>query len=186
MLKRRIIFSLVFIFFALYSIFFKGSKIYFLLFGLWPFVFYINKIIKISFPLPFEVISIIFIFLALGLGSELRYYDIYPWYDLFLHIIAGGIFAFGSIYYLYNMEITNKMKYVLVVLISMGCASLWELYEYGSDTFFGMNTQRVEEGLYDTMNDITVHALGTVIVVGIYFVDNKFNDSNVVEKLCDK
>ena len=53
-------------------------------------------------------------------------------------------------------------------------ASIWEFLEFGADTFFGMNVQHsLDTGVRDTMEDMLIAFLGSLIVSISYLVENK-------------
>ena len=52
-------------------------------------------------------------------------------------------------------------------------ASLWEFLEYGADTFMHLNVQHnIETGVSDTMEDMLVAFLGSIIVALTYIKTN--------------
>lgn len=181
MLKRRIIFSLVFIFFGLYAIFIHGKSNYLVILGFIPFLFYITNLFKIRIPISFEIVLLFFLLLSTGFGSLLGYYELFKWYDLFLHMCAGAISAIVSIFYInkYKLKLKKITKYTLVLLVSMGVSALWEMYEYSVDLFLGYNMQRVEQGIIDTMNDICIHALGSIVIILLFYFDDSLFKNKV-------
>ncbi len=183
MLKRRIIFSLTFIFFAIVSIVFLDKSIFVLSFGIIPFLFYFTNLLKVRMPVLYEYVFLLFILFSTGFGSMFDFYEQFKYYDMILHIFAGVIFSFLGLFYLekYYSKTNQYLKLILVFLISLGFASIWEMYEYFIDMLFGFNMQRIEEGLIDTMSDVSFHALGSLLCLIIVHIDyaymnNRFNN----------
>ncbi len=102
--------------------------------------------------MPFYVLCM---FYALGamLGHSYKlYYKILRWDEL-LHLIGG--FFFALVGFEIARSITGNGKYSLWfsalfgLCFSMAIALAWEFFEYGMDTFFGMDMQ----------NDTVVHSI---------------------------
>ncbi|MGA1847927.1 MAG: hypothetical protein ACMUHB_01180 [Thermoplasmatota archaeon] len=126
----------------------------------------IERRLKFHYPSEFEIGIMIFIFLSLILGSIGKFYDIFPWWDLFLHTLSGiliGLVGF-SLVYLLNRSRWKKIRLsrafvaMFAFCFALSLGALWEIYEYGVDSLFGWNMQR--SGLNDTMSDLMVDTLG--------------------------
>lgn len=62
-------------------------------------------------------------------------------------------------------------------------ASLWEFLEYGADTFLKMNVQHsIETGVSDTMEDMLVAFLGSIIVSILYIIESKKTKKGFLRK----
>lgn len=105
-----------------------------------------------TLSMPFYVLCL---FYALGamLGHSYKlYYKILRWDEL-LHLIGGFLFALVG--FEIARSITGNGKYSLWfsalfgLCFSMAIALAWEFFEYGMDTFFGMDMQ----------NDTVVHSI---------------------------
>ena len=101
------------------------------------------------------------------LGNFYGWYDIDNilkifWYDDIIHFL-NPIFVSLSLYiYISKIKkLERKMSLFLSVILSLTLSSLWEIYEYWSDTL--INTDMVKGGLDDTMQDLTFGLLGVSV-----------------------
>ncbi|MDY2919384.1 MAG: hypothetical protein SOU08_07080 [Anaerococcus sp.] len=118
-----------------------------------------------------------FIVLAVDLGSVSGFYDLFLWRDTVMHG-AFGFICSVSIYILFlkdSYDLKNRSRLLLIFLATMGCGSLWEIFEFSVDNILGMDTQRVGESIalgktpvYDTMVDIIITIAGFIVFVLIY------------------
>jgi len=132
---------------------------------------------KIVIPPQFELLAIAFIFASLYLGERRDFYYRYWWWDLALHSTSGvllGILGFLLVYVLNaNPRIDLHMQPGFVAFFafcfSITVGALWEIFEFAMDQLFGMNMQKAmfgdTSGLTDTMWDLIVDAVGTLLVV---------------------
>lgn len=90
----------------------------------------------------------IFAFLAIFLGEGFTFYYRYSWWDDLLHSSSGFLLAIVG----YGLSSQYAKKHgiekhalfsaVCAFFFSIGCALLWEIYEFTGDTLFGMNMQK--------------------------------------------
>ena len=110
----------------------------------------------------------IFIFVAVCIGSTVTNRTDFEHIDILTHFVAGLISAYFG-YDLANI-IFRKRGYLgpavssffaicFAQFISVG----WEIYEFTMDSIYGLNLQRRETGVLDTMTDFCVCAAGSVI-----------------------
>lgn len=126
-------------------------------------------------PFEIEVSVVAFIFFTLFLGSLNNFYERIAWWDLLLHFQSGillGIIGFSLIYVLNRggvgkLALSPFFVSFFSVCFSMAVSVVWEIYEFGMDSFFGYNMQR--SGLPDTMEDLIVNTLGALIVGVVAF-----------------
>ncbi len=123
----------------------------------------------------------IFLFCSMTLGTGFHYYSKYSWWDMFLHFFSGFMLALVG-HALYK-SMTKSGNILLAVLFSlffaMTCASLWEIYEFVCDQLLHTNMQQSmvnnviigNAGLIDTMTDIIMGAIGSLI--GVFAIYNK-------------
>lgn len=109
-----------------------------------------------------------FIYAALFLGKMLRFYDIFPSWDLFLHFISGTMLGFIGIIFLISKVKANtyfalppSFKSIFGFVFGTAAAGLWEIWEFAGDVFWGLNSQG--GSLYDTMTDICAGTTGSLI-----------------------
>lgn len=171
----RIIGNIIRILFTLSMVysFINGSYLNFFTAAFTLFLTFLPYIIArrshIVLPPNFCVIILLFLFAANYLGELGAYYQKFWWWDLMLHTISGIILGFSGFILVY---ILNKEEKVNVILspffmsmfafcfaVSMG--ALWEIYEFGMDSMFGLNMQK--SGLVDTMWDLIVDSMGALV-----------------------
>ncbi len=137
---------------------------------------FLEKKFRVYIPPEFVLLSITFVFASLFLGEIHGYYARYWWWDIVLHTGSGfllGIIGFLLVHLLNETEdIGVHMKPVFVAsfafLFAVGMGALWEILEFGMDSFFGMNMQKEmlddPSGLTDTMWDMIVDTLGAMVI----------------------
>ncbi|MGD2216213.1 MAG: hypothetical protein PVJ64_05630 [Gemmatimonadales bacterium] len=130
----------------------------------------LGKRFKFYIPPQFELLAILFVFGSVFLGEIRGYYVRFHWWDVALHTGSGfllGILGFLLVYVLNEDEhIDLHMKPKFVALFSFAFAvavgAIWEIFEYGMDTLFGLNMQK--SGLVDTMWDLIVDSVGALAI----------------------
>ena len=133
---------------------------------------------KVKLPIEFDLVLAAFVYASLFIGSGGEAYERFWWWDAVLHVSSGFILGFAGFLLLYVKLIQHKIKagpmLIGVVIFSFGLAfgTVWEVFEYGMDSFFGTNLQR--SGLQDTMWDLIVDGLGAAFMgyIGTRFVHN--------------
>ena len=151
------------------------------------FVFYVFEIYsKISFPYYLHIIICLQIFLSNALGSILGFYNRFSYWDTFVHatfgFVASAIF-YGLIIY---CKVMNKwIIFFFSSLMSIGTASLWEIFEFCADTLLGIDTQQVivsqlkgVSPIKDTITDISVSLLGVICFFIYKFFEKLFAKSS--------
>ena len=115
----------------------------------------------------------IFIFTAVCIGSTVNNRTDFEHIDILTHFIAGFISAYFG-YDLANI-IFRKRGYLgpavssfFSICFAQFIAVGWEIYEFSMDSIYGLNLQRRETGVLDTMTDFCVCAAGSVL--GMLFV----------------
>lgn len=136
----------------------------------------LEKRFQVVIPPEFALLAITFIFASLFLGEVRGYYARFWWWDVILHTSSGfllGIIGFLLVHVLNEIEeIGLYMKPGFVAffafLFAVGMGSIWEIYEFGMDHFFGMDMQKTmlgdPSGLADTMWDMIVNTLGAFVI----------------------
>lgn len=130
----------------------------------------LSRRFKLDIPPEFDLLTIIFIYTTLYLGSVQGFYHKYWWWDGMLHTASGfilGIVGFLMVFVLnQRREVGIGMKPHFVALFaftfSITLGVLWEIFEFAVDSAFDMNMQ--ETGLVDTMWDLIVDTLGALAV----------------------
>lgn len=122
--------------------------------------------------LPFELdLAIgVFVFLTVFLGGVQGYYTKLPHWDSMLHFQSGfllGLLGFVIVYIL-NKQTKKKINLTpgfisfFSVCFSLALAAVWEIFEFIVDSTLGTNWQ--ESGIPDTMGDLIVNGIGSLIV----------------------
>lgn len=147
----------------------------------------LRKIFKIKITDAMELIYVIFMILAQFLGSVVNLYnnDTTWWYDLFTHFLSGvltTVLALVIMNWLGVYKDKNKwFNFIFMISFTLMIASLWEFAEFGTDTFLGMNVQHsLETGVRDTMEDMLVAFLGSIIVAITYLVEGS---NGIIKKI---
>ena len=112
-----------------------------------------------------------FVFFASFLGSCFDFYNLIRWYDDFLHLWSGIIccqvgFAVTKHLLEPTEPLNSKKKWfvmLFVFFLTMGCASVWEILEFGADNLLGLNMQA--GGLSDTCFDMLDALIGCLLTL---------------------
>lgn len=153
----------------------------FLLFFVLTYIFkFIRKKLKIEYPVFFDVILILFIFVAIYLGEINSLYIEYWWFDMLLHSLSGvmiGSWVFITIYNLLQRRIFTRSRIIFVSVFVFTTAItidiIWEIFEFLMDFYLNFGLQ---DTLFDTMGDILADVIGsaiTAIAVYIYLIRKK-------------
>ncbi|MFN2436577.1 MAG: hypothetical protein ABR513_05760 [Desulfotignum sp.] len=151
----------------------------------------LEKKFRVFIPPEFVLVSIAFVFASLFLGEIHGYYTRYWWWDIALHTGSGillGIVGFLLVHVLNETEdigVHLKPGFVALFafLFAVGMGALWEIFEFGMDSFFGTNMQKKmlddPSGLTDTMWDLIVDTLGAMViaVIGYGYIKTARNES---------
>ncbi|WP_328186267.1 hypothetical protein [Marinobacter sp. OP 3.4] len=131
---------------------------------------------RIHIPPEMQLLAIAFVFASLFLGEVRDYYNRFWWWDIVLHTSSGfllGIFGFLLVHVLNEAErVQVHMKPGFVAffafLFALGVGALWEIFEFTMDQVAGTTMQKPmlgdPSGLTDTMWDLTVDALGALVI----------------------
>ncbi|MFO7593513.1 MAG: hypothetical protein R6X15_05645 [Pseudomonadota bacterium] len=152
---------------------------------------FMEKRFRVYLPHEFELLAIAFIFASLFLGEVHGYYTRFWWWDIALHTSSGllmGIMGFLLVHVLnetrdINLHMTSGFVAFFAFLFAVGVGTLWEIYEFAMDSFFGTNMQKPmlgdPSGLTDTMWDMIVNASGALViaVLGYSYLKTAGNES---------
>lgn len=145
----------------------------------------IEKLFKKEIPLGVKTFCIIFIFLAQFLGATVELYNKIAYFDKFVHWLSGVITALLSLTVLNYMSLYNKKRklfnIIWMISITLAIAAGWEVFEYCANILFGGDAQRVvTTGVNDTMQDIIVAFLGSILVSILYVYEVKYNKKGII------
>ncbi len=136
----------------------------------------VEKLLKIKLDNKLTNSITLFIFGAQCLGSVLDFYGKFLWWDTMLHTISGVIFYFVGTTIVEQMskkyENQNINKMIIIsfgICFALASGVVWEVFEYGVDTFLGQNMQITEglvgrEAIKDTMIDLISVTVGTIVI----------------------
>ena len=148
-------------------------------------LYIVQKLFKIKINEVINLIYIIFIFMAHFLGVICELYNHIYWFDKFVHFLSGIVTAFVAIYLLVKCKKDKNIFFDILVIISLtlAVAAFWEIFEYLSSFYFHMDPQKVlTTGVSDTMGDIIVAFLGSVLVSISFYFENKYNYKLLIKK----
>jgi len=132
--------------------------------------------LDVEIPVEFHITAVIFIFASLYLGEVQSFYQRFWWWDIGLHTSAGllmGIVGFLLVYLLnastrVELHLTPGFIAMFAFLYAVTIGTLWEIFEFSMDQFFGLNMQKPmlgdPSGLTDTMWDMIVNAIGAMFI----------------------
>lgn len=155
-----------------------------------PLVFvpsFMRKIFNVKFPDSFETLYLIFLFLAQFLGSMLGFYSKIPCWDSILHFISGFISAFVALAFLiwFHKYDTKSVPFniLFIIFTTIAIAGLWEYFEFFADKIGGGDAQKVlETGVSDTMKDMIVATLGSILFSIAYAYEESTEKKWLIKK----
>lgn len=144
----------------------------------------LSLITKRDLPIWIHILIAVHAFLAGDLGTVLNFYSRIPCWDLLLH----GYFGFFASCLFYEvllrwngMQLNRFGFYFLIFLAVMGCAAIWEIFEYSADSLIGTDAQQVQVSLQngispmeDTMTDIIIAIPGILAFYLVRFFKTRF------------
>lgn len=122
---------------------------------------------EIVIPPSFITAIVLFIGSTLFLGEVFDFYGRFWWWDVAMHggsAIGLGLVGFVLIFMMFQGDRYAAPPIALAFFsfcFALAMGALWETFEYGMDSLFGMNMQRT--GLDDTMRDLMVDVGGALI-----------------------
>lgn len=150
----------------------------------------IRWIAKVETPWKFNIFGMIFIILSQWAGTYLRAYDIFSWWDVFLHGLSGiliGMFGLILIAWVDRKAVLFEHKAygaisLIVFLTSCSSAVWWEMCEYWGDMYLGTNSQL--GSLTDTMEDMIICVvIGGLFAGYLYYILTKKKESYLAKEV---
>src|SRR4051794_20138101 len=130
---------------------------------------------RVIIPPEFQLISALFVFLSLFLGSALDFYYKFWWWDLVLHTASGFLLGIIGFIVLFVLNQTDQMPrgikpaflcfFGVTFAVTLGV--VWEIFEFAMDRFWpalDMQSTGVGTGVVDTMKDLIVDTIGAIVV----------------------
>lgn len=151
----------------------------------------IGLITKKPFSISLSVLVGCLVFFGIHLGKAANLYEYVPQYDKILHT-NFGIVGSAMIYALllrWNGDKLARIGLILIIFCAvMGMGALWEIVEYICAIATGEDPQvvwpavdaaiqagqRCGNPVEDTMWDLIVTAIGSVVFMIFYFIDGHF------------
>lgn len=141
---------------------------------------FLNRKQKLGFPRYLIILICLHIVLSVYAGTAMGAYQI-SWWDLLMH----GYFGFlccAALYYLYIRFENGQPKWrhlVMFIILTIGIATGWEIYEYVADLFLHSDMQGIESAieqgippLTDTITDIIIAIVGAVVFYVFLWIKN--------------
>ena len=147
----------------------------------------IERRLRVPVPVEFTLLTTLFLYASFALGEMRDFYEKIWWWDLALHgasALTIGVIGFLSIYVFY---MTHRIRvapvYVAALTFAMAVAvgTIWEIFEFLMDWYFGMNMQK--SGLVDTMSDLMINAAGGLVAAAIAYYYVRDGDSLLGRRL---
>lgn len=174
---------------TIYHIFkhdFKKIKSTVLVFILTFLPVFLEKVFYIKIDSLGSILYFTAIFMSIYLGSELKFYDKYSWWDRAIHFMFGIVFVSFGIVIASKMSVAGKFSMLFFSFtLSTTLHALWEVAEYLVDCIAHTDHQRWQKnystinhvsekaiqpaGLVDTMNDIIICMISTIIACMVWW-----------------
>lgn len=148
----------------------------------------IERVFKIKIPSNLKTTYVIYIFMAHFLGSIIDFYHRFNNYDKLMHFSSGILTAFTGVYLMSLLKTYNSKKNVFNIIFIISFTTLvafsWELFEFTCDNLFSKDAQNVlTTGVSDTMWDMIVAFLGSVLVSILYTIEVKTKIKLLITRL---
>lgn len=123
--------------------------------------------LSIALPVPYLIVTSLFIFASIFLGEAFDFYEIVWWWDLALHgssAVGFGLFGFLFVFMLFEGDRYAAPPFALSFIafcLGVTIGALWEIFEFLMDLSFGLSMQK--SGLADTMSDMIIDAAGAAL-----------------------
>lgn len=144
-----------------------------------------KKIIKINLSELFNFFYYIYIIISLLIGEIMLLMKNTLWFDKIVHFYFGFIISIVAVLIIKYNSNNLKEKIFFNILFISGFALLagsnWEFIEFTLDKLFHTNHQRwIETCVDDTMLDLLVTFLGSIIINVCYYIETKKNKFGLV------
>lgn len=131
----------------------------------------IESKVKVSLPIEFDVVLVVFMYASVFLGKVGGAYERFWWWDAALHTSSGFILGFIGFLVLYvnvkqqKIKASRKLIGLTIFCFALAFGALWEIFEFGVDNILNGNLQR--GSLRDTMWDLIVDSFGAFVAAWI-------------------
>jgi hypothetical protein len=133
-------------------------------------------------PSEFGFVLTLFVFLAMFLGTGLRFYDRFWWWDSALHATSGFLLGLVGLVIAYSLarphlqpdQLPIRLPAVFAFLFAGTIGVGWEIFEFAADTLVsGSNMQVRQTGVADTMVDLIMNVLGAAVISVLGYVQGR-------------
>lgn len=142
-------------------------------------IIFLNRKFKLGLPYYLIALMSLHAVVSVDLGTSFWFYGRYSWWDSSVHCFFGFLAA-ATLYYLYPRikgKEANWFDALVIVLIVLSFAAIWELFEYVASIVLGEDMQDwqrlVAEGknpLSDTMFDMVVAVIGAAVFFAVFYL----------------
>ncbi|NOV02177.1 hypothetical protein [Paenibacillus planticolens] len=146
------------------------------------------KLTKTTMFAALRFCVLLFIFITMFLANEFGFYSVIPYLDKVEHLFSGVILCFVGLLIYQKASASEESSVVssvkvaiwLSLFFSVAMAGVWEIYEFTTDRWFGLNSQN--GSLIDTMTDIICGSIGAVLTSLYLVVQAKRRKMPVIDK----
>lgn len=144
----------------------------------------LGRLFKVSLPLPFKVIWLLFIGASMYLGELHNFFYRFAWWDELIHSGSAMLLTYAALLLLHllsrDRHIHTRLGPLLTALamvwFTMSFGAVWELFEFGVDKLLGLNLLKGRastdmSGIYNwqralenTMADLAMDFAGALVV----------------------
>lgn len=154
--------------------------------------------LDLAVPPQMELLAIAFVFASVFLGEMRDFYGRFWWWDILLHGTSGGLLGALGFLLVYVLNETPRVElrmrprflafFAFCFAVMIGTA--WEIFEFGVDRLFGTTMQKPTpsdpSGLFDTMQDLMVDAIGAGVVVLLGYRSTKRGADSFTARVIDR
>ena len=149
---------------------------------------------RVDVPPEFQLVTAVFVFCAIFLGTSLGFYGRFLWWDTALHTVSGcllGIVGFIAVFLINGtdhrpegMRVSLIAVFGFMFAVTLGV--FWEIYEFIADNLIpGLDMQVVATGPNDTMVDMIVNLIGAAVIAVLgYMFCRTGRKSFIVDGVC--
>ncbi|MBE6153245.1 MAG: DUF2238 domain-containing protein [Firmicutes bacterium] len=150
----------------------------------------LNKFSKFKINPEIEFVYLIFIFFGHFLGSVLNFYYKIGIYDKLIHGLSGVMTSILAVVILVKSKCYENnpiwVNILFIISVTLSVAAFWEFFEFINDNIFSKDAQKViKTGVDDTMTDMIMAFIGSIIYSVMYFIETKTKKKMVVGKFAD-
>ncbi|MDD2435645.1 MAG: hypothetical protein PHO63_05295 [Bacilli bacterium] len=147
--------------------------------------FLTKKILKINLNELFKFLYYIFVIILVLFGDMINLIKYTLWFDKITHLYFGFLMSLVAILFIkYNNKNLKERIFFNILFISgftLLVSNGWEFIEYALDKILHTNHQRwIQTCVDDTMVDLLVTFLGSIIIIISYFIEVKKNKFGIV------